>query len=384
MSSLYQKFNDLSKGKLAQQVDSTPGGALSRGSQSGAIQNSSKAALRTQASSGGAISAAQRDPLSKPLLHILDYGEKPGDLAISSRHTGLNGQTDVYITRAEMELKKAMQSLAFMTNSEINSVTTMTAMSLPKAVTPLFWTIRALLQEKYQKPNDRNRIHHRNQDARLLFQQLARLNLRHWSNHLVGYIHADEMPDNLMFPLGHPVRGKTYRRHPFKTRWNSYFPVTDYFSLLYEERERALLALLGDLGATKITMTAIPSTSEIDCQAAMAAQLRQKVFSYPKSDRPLPTSIDLQRHPWLAGESAWQEMVRERLERRALSAQFEFDSDVMGMLKAQLKMIGQLVPGLSSMQLPDNYEDQMRSQVLKTRQVKVEFCEAPFASPLPQ
>ena len=159
MSSLYQKFNDLSKGKLAQQVGSTPGGALSRGSQSGAIQNSSKAALRTQASSGGAISAAQRDPLSKPLLHILDYGEKPGDLAISSRYTGLNGQTDVYITRAEMELKKAMQSLAFMTNSEINSVTTMTAMSLPKAVTPLFWTIRALLQEKYQKPNDRNRIH---------------------------------------------------------------------------------------------------------------------------------------------------------------------------------------------------------------------------------
>ena len=160
--------------------------------------------------------------------------------------------------------------------------------------------------------------------------------------------------------------------------------MTDYFSLLYEERERALLALVGDLGATKITMTAIPSTSEIDCQAAMAAQLRQKVFSYPKSNHPLTTSIDLQRHPWLAGESAWQEMVRERLERRALSAQFEFDSDVMGMLKAQLKMIGQLVPGLSSMQLPDNYEEQMRSQVLNTRQIKVEFCEMRPASALPQ
>ncbi|PZO60341.1 MAG: hypothetical protein DCF15_02315 [Phormidesmis priestleyi] len=49
--------------------------------------------------------------------------------------------------------------------------------------------------------------------------------------------------------------------------------------------------------------------------------------------------------------------------------------DVMGLLKSQIKRIAQLVPGLDSMKLPDNYSDLMLSEILKTRQVKVEFCE---------
>ncbi|MEO1447806.1 MAG: hypothetical protein AAFV46_16535, partial [Cyanobacteria bacterium J06635_11] len=270
MSSLYRKFNDLSTGQLAHGEDSVPssssGGALSSSSKAAMTHRASNGSITTR-SSAGALSAEAPNPLSKPLLHILDHGEMPGDMAIIAKLDSFHPKSDVYITRAEMELKKAMQSLAFMTNSEINSVTTLTAMSLPKVVTPLFWTIRALLQEKYQRPNDRNRIHHRNQDARLLFHQLARLNLRNWSKQIVGYIRADELPDNLRFPPGHPVRGQTYRRHPFKSRWTHYYPVADYFSMLFEERERALLTLLGDLGATKITMTTIPPTSDINGQA---------------------------------------------------------------------------------------------------------------------
>jgi len=389
MSSLYKKISDLSKGKasidkgkvdssgaLARQSDPSlrplPGDQLTRHHNSPHNNGSAIAS----SSSGGQLSTPSGQLIAKPLLHILDYGEQPGEMALKPKQMALQGQTDVYITRAEMELKKAMQTMAFMTDSEINSVSTLTAMSMPKTVTPLFWTIRMLLQEKYQKPNDNQRIHHRNQDARLLYRQFARLNLRPWSDALVDYIPAAELPNNLRFPLGHPMRGRTYRRHPFKTRWNHYFPVTDYFSLLHDERERSLLALLGDLGATKIVMTTLPGTAELDCQAAIAAQLRQKVFSYPAKNQPLPKTLALARHPWLAGEPAWQSMVRERLERGALSAQFEFDNDVMGMLKTQLKMIGQLVPGLSSMVLPDNYEEQMRSQILKTRQIKVEFSEA--------
>lgn len=389
MSSLYRKISELSKGKASKGTAKGNGlDALARQSNAPLAPLSADQLSRGHhpqhnngsaivATSGGQLSPRPGKLLSKPLLHILDYGEQPDEMALKPKQVALQGQTDVYITRAEMELKKAMQTMAFMTNSEINSVSTLTAMSMPKTVTPLFWTIRMLLQEKYQKPNDSQRIHHRNQDARLLYRQFARLNLRPWSDALVDYIRADELPNNLKFPLGHPMRGRTYRRHPFKNRWNHYFPVTDYFSLLHDERERSLLALLGDLGATKIVMTILPSTAELDCQAAIAAQLRQKVFSYPAKNKPLPQHIDLARHPWLAGEPVWQSMVRERLERGALSAQFEFDNDVMGMLKAQLKMIGQLVPGLSSMVLPDNYEEQMRSQILKTRQVKVEFSEAP-------
>ncbi|MEL6493001.1 MAG: hypothetical protein AAFQ95_23875 [Cyanobacteria bacterium J06621_3] len=314
-------------------------------------------------------------PLSRPLLHILEADEQPGDMVRKPKAIALQGQKDVYIARAELELRNAMQSLAFMTNSEINSISTLTALSLPKAVAPLFWTINALLQEKYQKPNDNNRIHHRNHDSRLLFQQLAQLNLMPWSRNSVDYLYADELPSDTMFPIGHPIRGRTYRRHPFKKRFNHYYPVTDYFSMLFKEREQALLSLLGELGATKITMTPIPATSEIDCQENLAAQLRQKMFKYPVRTGEIPRSIDIRRHPWLAGEPAWQEVVRERLERQALSAQFQFDCDVMGMLKSQIKMIGQLVPGLDSMVLPDGYKDVVTTQILQTRRVQVEFCE---------
>ena len=299
--------------------------------QSGTIQKSSS-------SQGGRLQKPTQKALSKPLLHILDKDERPGDMVSKPKAVALRGQMDVYIARAEIELRNAMQ-------------------------------------EKYEKPGDRYRIQHRNHDARLLFQQLAHLDLLPWSDRNVDYIHPDNLKNDLMFPLGHPILGRTYRRHPFKARFNEYYPVTDYFSLLFNEREQALLSLLGQLGATKITMTPIPATSTLNCQENLAAQLHQKVYKYPKQLDTSLQSIDFSRHPWLAGEPAWQEVVHERLERGALAAQFEFDCDVMGMLKSQIKMIGQLVPGLDSMRLPDNYKDAVANQILQPRQVKVEFCE---------
>ncbi|MGB3571134.1 MAG: hypothetical protein WBA01_03765 [Phormidesmis sp.] len=324
---------------------------------------------------GGKLTKAGQPLLSKPLLHILGRDEQPGDMVTRPKQAALRGQTDVYIARAEIELRNAMQSLALMTQSEINSISTLTALSLPKAVAPMFWTINALLQEKFPKPNDAYRIHHRNHDSRLLFQQLARLNLRPWSQSTVDYLRPSALPHNLMFPIGHPVVGSTYRRHPFKSRSNHYYPVTDYFSILFKEREQALLALLGELGATKITMAPIPATSALDCQENLAAQLHHKIFEYPKRINRLPTSIDLKKHPWLAGEPSWQPIVRERLNRGALSAQFEFDCDVIGMLRTQVKMIAQLIPGLDSMALPDDYDDILTTQILHTRRVQVEFSE---------
>ncbi|MGB7084640.1 MAG: hypothetical protein WBD47_03740 [Phormidesmis sp.] len=328
------------------------------------------------ARSGGQIQpvgAAQH--FSKPLLHILDHDEMPGDMIKKPMQAALRGQRDVYITRAELELKRAMQSLTFTMRSTVNSISTLTALSLPDIAAPLFWTINALLQEKYEKPNDSSRIQHRNHDARLMFQQLAKLNLTPWSHHLVNYVRADALPNYFLFPLGHPILGRTYRRHPFRTRQNHYYPVTDYFSLLFKEREQALLSLLGQLGATKITMTPIPIASQLDCKASLTTQLHQKIFEYPKQIDFLPRQIDVQRHPWLAGEPTWQSVIRERLSRNARSAQFNFDRDVMGMLKAQTKMIGRLIPAMDSMVLPEDHEEEMMTQVLKTQRVQVEFCD---------
>lgn len=324
--------------------------------------------------SAGQLQSAS-DALFRPLLHILDRGEEPGDMVRKPKHFAFQGRKDVYIARAEIELRQAVQALAFLTDSEINSISTLTALSLPQTVAPLLWTINAFLQEKYIKPDNPRWIRDRNHDARLLFRQLATLNLMPWSERMVDYIRPQELPDELLFPIGHPILGRTYRRHPFKARLNQYYPVTDYFSILFKEREQALLSLLGQLGATKIVMTPIPATAALDCQENLAAQLHQKVFKYPKRTDTLPNCVDVKEHPWVAGEPAWQAVIKERVQREALAAQFEFDCDVMGMLKTQIKKIGQLVPGLSSMRLPDTHKNDAMTQVLQTRQVQVEFAE---------
>ena len=344
-----------------------------------ASQSSTQLIDRTDAplksQSAGQLQPRAKVPLLRPLLHILDYDEEPGDMVRKPKQIALRGQTDVYIARAEIELRRAMQALAFMTDSEINSISTLTALSLPQNVAPLFWTINALLQEKYTKPNDSQWIHNRNHDARILFQQLAKLDLMPWSERIVDYVRPDDLPSTLLFPIGHPILGRTYRRHPFKARLNQYYPVTDYFSILFKEREQALLSLLGQLGATKIVMTPIPATTALNCQENLAAQLHQKVFKYPKRSDTLPSAINVKDHPWVAGQPVWQSVVKERVKRGALSAQFEFDCDVMGMLKTQIRKVGQLVPGLNSMKLPDTHKDTVMTQVLQTRRVQVEFAE---------
>ena len=311
---------------------------------------------------------------AKLLLHVLNDGEAPGDMLVKPRQAAFHGQTDVYISRAEIELRNAIQSLAFTSHAGINSFPVLTALSLPETVTPLIWTIHVLLKGKFQKPNDHNPIQHRNHDARLLFQQLSQLDLGHWATRFVAQVSPNNLPAHLQFPPGHPVLGQTYRRHPFLSRQNCCYPVTHFFSRLFEEREQALLALLGELGATKITITDT-ITQKQPGQPVLSAPQHQRVFDYPDQASALPQAIDLQKHPWLYYEPAWQAVVNERLKREVLHTQFEFDVDVMGLLRSQIESIGNLVPELSSMLLPENYQAILLQQALQPRIVTVEFSE---------
>lgn len=310
--------------------------------------------------------------LSRPLLHVLDHNQSPSDFICNELkghvEIALKGQTDVAISRAESDLRKAMQSLAFLSNAVTSSLPTLTALALPGTTIALFWSIHALLQNKYQKPKLDNLIHHRNHDARLLFQQLAQLNLVPWYTQSVDKIPANIRPADIQFSPGHPVPGAIYRQHPLKSK-HHYYPVTHYFSLLFEEREQALLSLLGDLGTTKITIT--PISSEIS--SSTTNDRRQKIFEYPDQVQREVRSIEPQAHPWLAYEPSWQTIINERLSRGVSSIQFEFDMDVMGMLKAQLQTITQLVPELDSLLLPTNYEEAILMQVLQPQKIQAEF-----------
>lgn len=321
--------------------------------------------------------AKRRAPRSvaKPLLRVLGRDERPGD-AIGLRRAGaFQGEADVYIARAEIELRKAMELMALDGAMGNSSLPTLTALSLPGNATPLLWTTRAFLQQRYQKLNNNSLIHHRNRDARVLYRQMARLDITAWAKQLLDEARVDELPEGIYMPPGHPVPGKMYRCHPFRGRRNFYYPVNQYFSMLFKEREQALIALLSELGATKIVISSPPGESICEGGTSPIAQLHEKVFEYPQRSQPLSASFDERRHPWLDCEPEWQAVVIERVKRGALSAQFEFGIDIAGMLKAQVQTVGQLIPQLSSMELSANGQAKLLVQLLQLRRVQVKFSD---------
>ena len=312
--------------------------------------------------------------LSRSVMHVLEYNQSPNDFVHDElqghQQIALQGQTDVPISRAELDLRKAIQALSLLSSGSISSFPTLTALSLPVTATALFWTIHALLQQTYQKPHLENPIYHRDHDARLLFQQLAKLDLVPWYTHSVDKIAPHMLPAGIQFPLGHPIPGELYRQHPFKTK-RYYYPVTTYFTMLFEEREQELLALLGNLGARKIAITITRS----DMSSSATDETHQRVFEYASQAQTSAQSINLQNYPWLAYEPVWQSVVNERLNRGLLSTQFECDMDVMGLMRTQVQTIAQFVSELDSIMLPANCEDLLLKQVLQTRIVQVDFGE---------
>ncbi len=309
--------------------------------------------------------------VAKPLLRVLGRDERAGDVLGKRWVKAFQGSSDVYISRAELELRKAMELMAFDGAMGSSSLPILTALSLPSNAAPLLWTTYAFLQERYLKLNDPSRIHHRNRDARTLYRQLAQLDLTAWSNHLLDQFRADELPEGIYMPPGHPACGETYRCHPFSGRRNFYYPVSQYFSMLFEEREQALISLLSELGATKIVIS--PPPADAMGELGRLPQLYEKVFEYPPINQPVAESFDVRRHPWLSCESAWQAVVRERVTRGALSAQFEFGMDVAGMLRAQVQRITQLIAMLSSMEIAASNRSDLLVQLLQLRRVRVEF-----------
>lgn len=325
------------------------------------------------------LSTRQRPILvPKLLLHVLGHNESHDDLIRKPKSIAFDNQSDVYIARAELELRKAIQSLALISNIDANSLHTLAALSLPGSTAAALWTSSAFVQTKHQNTNDQGLIRHRNHDARLLFRHIAGLNLKPWADQLINQLRIDEIPDGIFMPPGHPIPGETYRRHPFQQRQNFYYPASQFFSMLFEERQQALTALLAELGATKISISPPPGESLCDGGSSPVAQLYERVFEYPSMGKPLPKTINLQQHPWLACEPKWQAVVRERLNRGVLATQFEFGVDIVGILRKQIQVIDQLIPQMDSMTLSARGKTELLLQVMQPRRVRVEFGKAEF------
>ncbi|MGF1524323.1 MAG: hypothetical protein ACFBSF_18535 [Leptolyngbyaceae cyanobacterium] len=306
---------------------------------------------------------------SKPLIYVPNHGESiSDDWPHLLWEKVFRGEFDIFISRAELDLRKAMQLLSFSTDSSINSFQALAALSLPSTATALIWVTQALLQEKYQKPNLDNLIYYRNHDARLLFQQLSRLNLDPWYSQSINWIPLERLPAEFHFPAGHPIPGQIYRKHPLSTQQNIYHPINGYFSLLFEERKQAFLRLLETLGATQITISSAYRGASLESE-----DVQSEIINYNFKSQRLISKPDPSQHPWLVYESSWQSVVDTCLTRSIPSIQCELTLDVMGMLRMHIQTIVSLISELRSMALPYNHEEILLTEFLRPKQLEVHF-----------
>jgi hypothetical protein len=152
------------------------------------------------------------------------------------------------------------------------------------------------------------------------------------------------------FQPGHPVVGKTYRKHPLAEYSNTdhqnlYIPSDSYDAILLEERESELLKLLVHLGATKITIT---KKATDDNHSKISASLSAQVgplggaeLGYTGSSQSATGTLDtrefsLSGRPWnngstvekdqffwLSFEPSWKAVVFAREHGGCLTASLE-------------------------------------------------------------
>lgn len=152
------------------------------------------------------------------------------------------------------------------------------------------------------------------------------------------------------FQPGHPVVGKTYRKHPLTDfsnpdSGNLYIPSDSYDAILLEERESELIKLLVHLGATKVTITKKTSDRVHDSVSAgagvQAGPLGGGNASYKASSerdagsldtreftltgRPWnsESKVDREAFYWLSYEPSWKAVVFAREYGGCLTASLE-------------------------------------------------------------
>lgn len=152
------------------------------------------------------------------------------------------------------------------------------------------------------------------------------------------------------FQPGHPVVGKTYRRHPLSDystpdNGNLYIPSDSYDAILLEERESELIKLLVHLGATKISITKKASDKSRNTLTAEASvqmgpigggnvgytgkaerdtdTLDTREFTLSGRPWKADSKLDRQSFFWLSYEPSWKAVVFAREVGGCLTASLE-------------------------------------------------------------
>jgi hypothetical protein len=296
----------------------------------------------------------------RPLLHVLAAGQTPSDFEDPIENTFR--EQDVIISRAELDLRRAFQSLMVHTRLLVNSLEVVTALQLPGTTAALFWAIRLLLDNKLPAEMAADHlIRKRDQDSRLLYQALAAIDLDYWYETIVDKASITALPVGLQFPPGHPMVQRYYRQHPLPAMQQVYLPVTDYFSGLLYERKQELLRLLVTLGATRI-----------EIQDLCAPNVPPEVMEFPGRLWTPSQGLNLADYAWLPYEPTWQNLLSDRTSGLMNTMSFDLTLDVNGMLATQLTAMKNLTAQLNAVEVVDN--SKIDCDYLKPQRVTVTFA----------
>jgi len=314
--------------------------------------------------------------VDKTLLYVLapnqsrDSVQSPFSVALEE----ISEHMDV--RRAEIELKRMVRQLMVMTGGAIYSPLMLSTIGLPYPISIVLWVTATLLEDAPSKQIDRF-VEKRTHDSVKLLRSLNeyRQFLSEWWQTSVTLVPVSALPETLTFPVGHPTPPRLYHQHPLSSKPDHYYPVNAYYSLLYEERERELIRLLADLGATQILIQPLmPKPNTADQPAQLPDEIQSdtvpRVLQY--RGRPLSTvHFDASHYEWLAHEPSWQTVVESRMKYSCLSASLEISLDISNTVAALLDGIESLSEQLTSVRALNI--NALRDRILKKQFVQVEF-----------
>ncbi|MGF1518518.1 MAG: hypothetical protein ACFCVB_12030 [Nodosilinea sp.] len=296
----------------------------------------------------------------RPLLHVLPPNQRPKDFKDPIEHSFRDA--DVVISRAELDLRRALQALMIHTGSMVNSLEVLVALQLPGNTAALFWAARLLLNEALVGDlYADNAVRRTNHDARLLYQGISKIDLDPWYQTVVGTASIAALPAGLQFLPGHPVPQRYYRQHPLPGRSQVYLPVATYFADLFYERRQELVRLLVNLGAIRIQFENL----------AEANPGPPEVLTYPARLWPPFNPAD---YPWLPYEPQWQRLMGDRLSYQTPTQTFDLTIDINGLIAAQVAALKNLMAQLDSVKVVHN--DVVDRDYLQPQRVTVVFAES--------
>jgi hypothetical protein len=312
----------------------------------------------------------------KPIIYL---DPNPNPRSYQNPLVGLlEGKDQVEISRAGLELEKVIVYLNAITGGATNSLPTLVALNLPDKLLSLLWIAHALFNEQFF--HSEHHFNYLDHDAWMLLRGMTRLSLKHyWQEEIVDSVSFPTAAAKASFPLGHPQPEKFYRQHPLKEKSNVYYPVNLFHSLLLEERERELIQLLSDLGASQIAIqnqANLNGSSDGDreapqCSPSLPQAVADRSFELPGKRWSSDLKFDAAQYPWLAYEPSWQTVAYTRVYQGGLSASLELTIDIANAISGQLDQIENLAAEYKAINL--DRLPALRNHVLQPRKVSVTF-----------